>query len=195
MTALDREGRRPDRRPIDLEYDDPFHEEHRSFSDRVERLLSQLVVLGLVALVLVQTLHTNTHLRRMLSFVDRMEGVDWATVLERPRAVQSPPTPEQAALAVATPQVATGITVVLVTRRSAPEVKLLVNGRPAGDFANGSVSSRVSPGSSVAIDGRAIAEPLRFRVVAAPGLSEPSWGREVVTEGNLKPLGTARPGR
>jgi hypothetical protein len=190
---LDRDGRRPERRIYEEEFAEPDREEYRSFADRVERLLGQLVVLGLVALVLVQTLHTNVHLRRMLSFVDRLEGVDWAAVTAPGAGDPAPYQPS--AVAVARPQAQAGVTVVLLTRRSAPEVKLLVGGKTVGDFRSGSVTAPVQPGSDLAIDGRAAPEPLRFRVVAAPGLQEPASGTEVVTDGSLARLGTARAGR
>ena len=186
MSVVEREGRRPW-----ADDDERFQAEHRSVSDRIERLLMQMIVLGLVALVLVQTFHTNAQLRRILSYADRMEGVDWATALDQPRTVQSVPQ-DEAAIAVARPRVQPSITIVLASQRSAPGVKLLVGGKVAGDFTGGSVTAAVTPGTELAIDARSHNGPLRFWIVAAPGLSQPRPGQEWTAQGNILRLGTAR---
>lgn len=190
---MDREGRRPSRKTWDFDHDEPLDDGDRSASEKVERTLLQLVLIGLVALVLVQTLHTNRDLAKVLLALDGLEGVDLNTLIMQP---QAPPEPVvDRAVPAMERHVRPSITVILVTRRSEPSAVLQIDGVPAGDFRHGSVTVQVEPGREIAVDGRAIKGRLRFRVVAAPGLSEPAWGKEVETEGNRQVLGIARGGR
>lgn len=163
---------------------------YASFSDKVERFLMQLVILGLVALALVQTLHTNSTARRMLNLVEGLEGIPWSQVtgLAGNQA-------ETAAAVTAAGREPLIITVVCTTKRAEPGARLLVNGRPVGNFAGGSVSTAVLPGQTVAIDGTAVAEPLTFRVVGPPDLLTPALGSSVTTNGNVQSLGIVYPGK
>lgn len=149
-----------------------FQDRHRSLSDRVERVLVQLVILGLVALVLVQTLQLNRFSRlAALEGVAVAEVADWSRSLPR----------DQAGLV--------RIRVVSVTRRTVPEAKLLVDGEPVADFRTGSVSVDVRPGQVLTIDGTALDAPVTFRVVEAAGLSSPGLGLSVTTRGDSQSLG------
>lgn len=159
-----------------------FQDAHRSFSDKVERFLLHLVILGLVAVTFVQTLHTNTAARRMLNAVEWLEGIPWQHVTawthDRQDAV-----PVSAA---AGPLV---ITVVSVTRPNVPEARLLVDNKPVGTFRDGAVSAEVRPGQSISIDGTEATGPLTFRVVGPVNLVTPALGASVTTRRTVEPLG------
>ncbi len=159
-----------------------FQETYRSLSDRVERFLMQMVILGLVALALVQTLHTNTTARRMLSVVEGLEGIPWNQV-----AAWNGETPQTIAVSAAADPLL--VTVVSITRREAPDVRLLVDGKVAGTFASGSVTATVRSGQTVAVDGTATPQALTFRVVGPPSLAKPVLGASVVTHGTVQSLG------
>lgn len=179
-------------------------------ADWVERLLLQLVILGLVALVLAQMLLAAPALRRWLTLADRLEGVDWAS-LAPPAAASARPAPAAAAPppaapagappAAAAPEAARPagaqppagrVTLMLISRRSAPEVRVLVDGRPAGDFRGGQVTVQVRHGQQIAVDGRGVAAPLTFRVVATHGLQAPALGTQLTTAGDQRSLEAAR---
>lgn len=184
MTAVDRLDRRRQHR-LGLEEASEyaeFQETYRSLSDRVERFLMQMVILGLVALALVQTLHTNTTARRMLSVVEGLEGIPWNQV-----AAWNGETPQTIAVSAAADPLL--VTVVSITRREAPDVRLLVDGKVAGTFASGSVTATVRSGQTVAVDGTATPQALTFRVVGPPSLAKPALGASVVTHGTVQSLG------
>jgi len=149
-----------------------FEAKHRRLSDRVERVLMQLVILGLVAVVLVQTLAVVPSLRQKLNLLEGTDGY---------------------AVAAATPAAkAYKLTVHLDTMRSAPEAKLLVAGKAVASFAEGQATASVEPGQLVAVDGSRYEQALTFRVVAAPGLDSPPLGGEVTTRGDRQSLGVVR---
>jgi len=164
-----------------------FQESHRSLSDRVERFLMHVVILGLVALTLVQTLHTNRTARRMLNLVEGLEGIPWehVTAWTNDRDLATP------VAAMATPIV---LTVVCITTREVPNVRLLVNGRPVGTFKDGSVSATVLPGQSIEIDASQTTTALSFRVVGPSDLISPALGTSITTNRSIEPLGAIMAG-
>jgi len=168
-----------------------FQERHRSLADRVERFLMQLVILGLVSLTLVQTLQVVPFIRRQISVTEALEGISTAELM-----AWMPAGSEEAARAfgvsvtpVSSSQGPLTLTVVLVSRRSAPEARLLVDGKPVGTFASSTVTVVVMPGQKVEVDGSQVPEELTFRVMGAPGLLTPAPGTSVVTRGDRRSLG------
>lgn len=205
------ELRRSKRRSQPVEEDeaelDQFRETHRRLSDRVERLVMQVVILGLVALVLVQMLVVYPPIRRLANLMEGTDAVvlskdpDWLQALKEmvtpaPAAATTPnqqsqtPPAQPAVAAAATPQ-ERELRVVLMNSPAAG-AKLLVGGRVAGDFSQGSVTVRVKPGQLVVIDGTGTDDRLVFRVVKADGLAAPALGDEITTEGDRQRLGVAR---
>lgn len=159
----------------------------------------QLVILGLVAVVLAQTLAMNPALRQKLNLLEGTDGYAltsdspwWQTLTGGAHgAAAIPDTPQ--AVAAATPAAkAYTLTVHLDTMRSAPEAKLLVAGKAVASFADGQATASVEPGQLVAIDGSRYEQALTFRVVAAPGLDSPPLGGEVTTRGDRQSLGVVR---
>lgn len=159
-----------------------FQDRHQSFADKVERLLIQLVILGLVALVLVQGLQL-TRLTRLLALegVQVGEVADWSRSLEGSQAV-----------AVGGTTTALRLKVSCVTRRYVPGAKLLVDGRVAGDFRTGSVAVELRPGQVLTIDATGLPEALTFRVVEVTGLETPALGTSVTTRGDRQRLGVTK---
>jgi hypothetical protein len=183
---------------------------HHTLSERVERMVMQMVILGLVALVLVQMLLVSPAIRRVANLMEGTDGIAlnadpaWQvatgqsmakgqSMAEGQSMAKEGYDEPEAAVAASTAPAEMTVTVFLVTRPSAPAVKLLVGGRPAGDFARGTVTARVEPGQTVAVDATAVAEKLTFRVIGSKGLASPALGAEVTTEGSRQSLGMVRP--
>jgi hypothetical protein len=160
-----------------------FQARHRSLSDRVERFLLQAVILGLVALVLVQTLLISPAIRRVANLTEGAEGVP----------VEQEPAWQAVLAAVADePAGIYQVSVVLTNRPSAPDVALLVGGRKVGTFANPRLDAAVKPGQAVVVDASRHPGSLTFRVVGVQGLVSPELGHEVVTHGDRQTIGVAR---
>lgn len=172
-----------------------FEVRHRRLSDRVERMLMQLVILGLVAVVVMQALLTNGTLRQKLNL---LEGTDGYALTTNSTWWQSltggaPGAGAPQAVAAATPTAKSfTLTVQLETMRSAPEAKLLVGGKAVATFQDGQATVSVQPGQLVAVDGSRYDSALIFRVVAAPGLESPPLSSEVTTRGDRQSLGVVR---
>lgn len=159
----------------------------------------QLVTLGLVALALVQTLHTNTTTRRMLSLVESLEGVPWTQVAAWQSAggatAQEPPAAAQLMAVDGAAAEPITLTVVSLTRRSVPQARLLVGGKAVGTFASGTVTAEVKAGQKVEVEAAAVPEALSFRVVGSPALVQPALGSTVTTRGDTQSLGTVQVAR
>ncbi len=163
-----------------------FQGRYSSFSDRVERFLMQIVILGLVALALVQTLHTNNTARRMMNLVEGLEGVPWNQVTG-----WAQDRPDTAVAVSSTSAEPIMLTVVCSTRRE-PGARLLVGGKPVGNFASGTVIATVLPGQTVAVDATGVSDSLTFRVVGPADLLTPALGASVTTKGNTQNLGVVQ---
>jgi hypothetical protein len=171
---------------------------HGRLSDRVERLIMQLVILGLVGVVLVQTLAVNPDLRRKLNLLEGTDGYVlredsswWQSLAPGAGDRQVAGAGDVAGVAASAAE-RHRLTVLLETTRSAPKVKLLVGGRAVADFATGKVTAEVKAGELVDVDATDDERELTFRVVASDGLSAPVLGHEVTTRGERKALGVAR---
>lgn len=173
-----------------------FQHTHRTLADRVERFLMQMVILGLVALVLVQTLQVVPFIRRQMSLTEALEGISHEEYLAwLPAGSGAASGGEGLALSpVSSERSPLSLTVVLVSQRSAPGARLLVDGQVAGTFASSALTVAVAQGQLVEVDGSQVAEELTFRVVGAPGLANPALGTSVVTRGNRRSLGEVRAG-
>lgn len=190
------ETRRPSWRDDEFEPEyEAFTGHHRSFADRVERFLMQLITLGLVALVLVQTLQINGQFRRWSSLVEALEGVPWTEVTSW-YGVASPRSGSDLAEASAVP--ATGqagqpaVTIALINRREATQARLLIDGQSAGDFGHGRLTAVVRSGQELVLDGSQVSDELQFRVVGASGLASPALGSSFSTQGDRRSLGRVR---
>ena len=174
-----------------------WRETHRSLSDRVERFLMQVVILGLVGLVLVQTLMVSPAIRRVANLMEGSEGIAvnadpaWQAVATNSTLAPVKNTEPQAVAAGARPAELT-ITVFLVTKRSEPRARLLVAGRSVGDFRTGVVTAKVTPGQVVAVDATEVPESLTFRVIGSRDLASPALGSEVTTIAGKPELGTVK---
>ncbi|HEY3366216.1 MAG TPA: hypothetical protein VGK74_14275 [Symbiobacteriaceae bacterium] len=174
-----------------------FQSRYGRFSDRLERLLMQGVIIGLVGLTLLQTLLVFPTVRRAANAVEALEGIPasdinaWQSDL---KALAAPgPLPEPTARAVPASAASVGtrsVTVLLTNPRTAPDASLLVDGKPVGNFATGQVTAVVTPGQTIAVDGSKYRATLEFRVGVVVGLSRPAPGVVVSTRSNRKNLGS-----
>jgi hypothetical protein len=165
-----------------------FQAVHRRMSDRVEGLLLRLVIFGLVALALVQMLAVIPPVRRTLNL---REGTDGYALTQDSEWWQRLTGGDKAA-AVSLAPTRPSVTVVLISRDSAPEARLLVDGKAVSTFAKPSVTVSVAPGQTLTVDGSRYGQELQFRVVAAPGLASPKPGLQVSTHGDRMSLGTVK---
>jgi len=170
-----------------------FQETHRSLADRVERVLMQAVILGLVTLTLVQTLQVVPFIRRQLSITEALEGITYEEFLAWLPDREGAEPPDLAAAPASRLAAPFTLTVVLVNKPSAPGARLLVDGQVVGTFEEAALTVAVSPGQQVEVDGTQVPEELIFRVVGAAGLESPALGSSVVTRGGRQSLGEVQP--
>lgn len=160
----------------------------------------QLVILGLVSLVLVQTLHMNTSFRQMVNLVEGMEGIPWEQVTSWSNSTLTGPTSQLVTTPIAEAEVApvsttaltASITVSLMSHRSADQVRLLLDGQSVGDFRSGRITTVVKAGQVLVVDASRSPEPMTFRVVGAPGLTSPALGHSLTTRSDRQTLGVVR---
>lgn len=189
LRGVTRVDRQEQRKPYwrveeeDQEEIEAYQNRHKSFADKVERVLMQMVILGLVLLVLVQATQLNRFTRLVA-----LEGVTVNEVASWSRTVGESQVQTVSTVTAAPMR----IRVVLRTRRSAPMARLLVDGKAAGDFREGSVTVDVKHGQVLVVDGSAYKEPLTFRVVEQAGLESPVLGSQVSTRGDQQQLGVVR---
>ena len=153
-------------------------EERPSWLRAVERLFLRLVVPGLVALVLVQVWQHGSF-GGWLQFT-RFEGK--AVSPDQLRAV-SGSLPASTAEPVQ-------VTVTLVNLQSAPEARLLVDGREVGRFSGASLTVSAAPGSELRLDPGKDQRTLTFRVTALSDRTRlPRLGTEATARGAPASLG------
>ncbi|MCG0237812.1 MAG: hypothetical protein L6E13_00615 [Firmicutes bacterium] len=225
------EDERWDRYRDEVRYRDPYLEPPPTWADRFERILIQLVNLGLVVLAATLLIMTQPQIRRAVVLLERLEGSrggsggpGWQQVPGNPGlpagpqgvgpqpapgggsppapaggaenlpapsgspGAQTAPTGNGGAVPATAPLAPARISLALLTRARAPEVRLLVGSRVAGDFGSGRVEATVRPGETVTVDGTGAPGGLTFRVVAADGFLSHLLGREVTTRGDRQVL-------
>lgn len=150
-------------------------------AERAEAALLRLAVLCLLVLAVGQAL-LLTDARSWLNYTYRLEGLaydpeDVLGALYLSRADEPVHT----------------VTVAVVSRPSAPGVRLLLNGYAVADLAEPVAVIQVHPGDRLELDGSADAAPVRVRVVdVSPGLASPREGAEVEVRGDRRLLAEVR---
>lgn len=141
-----------------------FAEKFAAQARKVDRLLFRLLVVGFCLLIAVQSLLLQPQARKHLSYVHRAEGEEIMTgpVLTEP---------------------AMHICITLLDSGPNPAIKVLVNGKSAGNFRENPLYAPVNFGDNIAIDGTHAAEAIQFRLGSLP----PS-----VDTGSLITSGTCR---
>jgi hypothetical protein len=155
-----------------------FHERHAHLADRVHDFVMQVVILGLIGLVLIQTLNLSGPFRATTNLVEALEGVPWSQVTTWSKS--------------ATASRLISVTVMLMNQGRAPGARLLVDNQPLGTFTSDRLTVQVQPGQALTVDGGFTKGPLVFRVVGAAGLASGLLGVEVTTRGNQRPLGVVK---
>lgn len=157
------------------------------WAERLERWLARGVAVSILALVGVQALMTNDPARGYLSAVERLEG-------RRIDVAAAPDGDPLRAVTAAVGRDAGRVVIHLINRESAPRAFVRVNGTPLASFGQPRVEVSVRPGDFLEIDGSADPAPLLFRVTAVDRrLLSPELGREVMTRGDVQPLGRVAP--
>lgn len=151
-------------------------EKLREHAVGIERWLLRTAAFGVLLLVTVQVLLQQDPTRGYLTYIERIEGER----LDEPAAIP----------ALAAPR--TYVVVIhLISREQAERARLLVNGVPAGDFAQPRLQVQVRVGDVLEVDGSAYQETLRFRITATSReLTRPALGREIATKGDVRSLGS-----
>ncbi|MGE5590883.1 MAG: hypothetical protein ACM3ZA_09760 [Bacillota bacterium] len=154
-------------------------EERPTWMRAVEQLLLRLVVLGLVALVLVQ-LWQRGAISQWLQ-LSQFEGN--ALTREQQRLASGAGVPATAAEPLT-------LTVTLVNADTAPDVRLLVDGREAGRFTSGTLTVAAPAGARLTLEPGGDARLLSFRITALSDRSrQPRLGTQVTTRGTAVELG------
>lgn len=165
----------------------------KSWAQRVEKALLRLTIGACVLLVIAQAFLTNDDARRLMSYVDRLEGTSLTAAFDKG------PTSQAAASRARQPVVplagAPTVTLRLVGRRSARLAVVLVDGRPAAAFTAGEVVVKVDDGDLIEIDGADYREELRVTVSAVDGgVIEPAPGTTVTTKRSIAIVGRVKTG-
>ncbi len=162
-----------------------------SWARRVEGTLLRVTIVVFALLVVAQFLLTNDDARRLMSYVDRLEGVSLDVALGEPASRTTASKAEGQTHVSGAPS----LTVRLLGRRSARLAVVLVNGDAKGRFTGAEVTVRVKNGDLVEVDGADYRTELRFTVSAvAGGVVEPITGTTVATRRDIVSVGRVRTG-
>lgn len=143
----------------------------RKIFEKVEQSLIRLIVIGLIAVVVVQGVMTNDQVRFYLSWAERMEG-QALNLAEEGIAVP----PEYASSAVTSPQAL--LTLGIKEFSSLPKAVVLVNGKETDYFKDAQVELRINAQDVVEIDSTAYNFPVEYIVLnRSPNLSYPRQGQ------------------
>lgn len=162
-----------------------------SWARRVEGTLLRATIIACALLVVAQFLLTNDDARRLMSYVDRLEGVSLDSTLGEPASSTTASRDRGQSPAPSGP----ALTVRLLGRRSARLAVVLVNGDAKGRFTGTEVVVGVKDGDLVEVDGADYRTELRFTVGAASGgVLEPVVGTMVATKRDIVIIGRVRTG-
>lgn len=143
----------------------------RKFFEKVEQSLIRLIVIGLIAVVVVQGVMTNDRVRFYLSWAERMEG-QAVNLAEEGIA----PSPEHASPAAVSPQAL--LTLGIKDFSALPKAVVLVNGKETDYFKDAQVELRINAQDVVEIDSTAYNFPVEYIVLnRSPNLSYPRQGQ------------------
>jgi len=163
----------------------PFQDRFSQWAERVERSLIRFVILLSIVVVVSQGLLSHEKLRLFLSYPDQLEGTAFkeeAKTAFSPAASEKPAGEKQSREGL--------LAITCVTGPRYPQVKILINGKVAGDLGRGSIALPVREGDLVEIDGTGYQAVLTFRLTGvSDNISEPRVGTEVVTHQSIERLG------
>jgi hypothetical protein len=154
--------------------------------DRLERLLMRLVVIGIVAIVLVQGIMTHDSWRLYLSWGERMEGQS----IEYP-AINMPER-ELPRKHGSTAHYSRQADLVLEAKEysSLPRAVLLVNGQKTASFEETKKTLKVRGGDVVEIDSTAYNFPIEYVVrEVSPNCTSPKKGQLFTANQNIVMVG------
>lgn len=155
----------------------------------IDKLLLRLVVFMLCSLVAVQTALFMDSTRNYVSKTDMLEGEQLA--VNRPGLAQETPVrtvlePLQRLRRGKT------LTISVLTPEKRPNVAVLINGQPAGNFQNGTVHLTVYENDYLAIDSARWNGFVRYKIEGDAGILLPMNGIELETKGDSAAIGRVR---
>lgn len=150
--------------------------------EKWEKILFRVIIFGLVALVVAQSLLTTDSMRLYLSWAERLEGEpyqEWSQGSARVMEAES--------------LIFAYVTIELEDYSSLAKANLLINGKQVTDFRNKKVIVKVYPGDVIELDGSFYRRPVDFKVVrTSPNILEPALNHKVQTCANVVLLGKVK---
>ncbi|MGR6836520.1 hypothetical protein [Syntrophomonas erecta] len=154
----------------------------RRLVNQVEKFLFRAIVIGLVALVVVQGFMTRDSMRLFLSWGERMEGQQ----IEYPAAGKvSPP---ESGLEFDSPHAV--LTISMDKFSSLPRAEVLVNGEKRTVFNEREVTLQLMAGDVVEIDSTSYNFPVEYRISkSSDNLSFPEKGKTFTADQSIVMIG------
>ncbi len=176
------ERRAEERRTWEDDYPAGEPQSSGGFLDYVEGVLLRVALIGLILLILGQTVLGQDLTMVFMSYADRLSFNPLEPQRPVVKDVFGPTEKRQAVLAFQ-----------LVSHPSAPGLVLLVNGVPSGEFIDDRVTITVHEGDELVLDGSALDGTYTVRVTLVGGnVSFPPEGEEFSIEGDELVIGTVR---
>lgn len=150
--------------------------------EKWEKILFRSIILGLIALVVTQSLLTADPMRFYLSWSERLEGEpieNWSGATARV-------TDEDAKLFAT-------MTIELKDFTSLAKAKLLINGEEVADFRKKQITVRVYPEDVIEIDGSFYNRHLNFEVIKiSSNILQPLAHQKIQTNRNIAKIGKVK---
>ncbi|ATW24097.1 hypothetical protein [Candidatus Formimonas warabiya] len=150
--------------------------------DKGEKILLRVIIVGFVALVVVQSMLTSDSMRFYLSWAERLEGQplqEWSNPSARVMESES--------------TVFAYLTVELADFSSLAKARILINGTEVADFRNKQVTIKVYPDDLIEIDGSFYDRRLKFEIIGvSDSIGEPTLHQVIQTYRSVTSLGKVK---
>lgn len=179
---------------MERELDEQWREYRSTYtrvSRRVERGLVRLALGALLLLLAVQVILVVPRGERLLSLVAFLEGEPTPPVTSWLGEAQ-----RRGEIAVSggagAPWAEPSLTLQVEGGAKLPGLKLYVDGKPAGDFAQGSLTLAVKEGAALSVQGVGLKRVPTLLVTRTAGVAQPKLGSRWVLGSEWTPLGAVR---
>ena len=167
------------------------NESNEKWACRIDKLLPRLIVASLCALILVQTVLFMDGTRQLISKTDKLEGEQIAGQRRKPVKEE-----EARARVVIEPlqklKKGRNLSISVLSMHKHPNVLVLINSHPAGNFQDGSVRLTVYENDYLEIDARHWQEAVRFRIEGEADILLPLLGAEFESQGGILAIGRVK---
>lgn len=158
------------------------------FINRLEGLMTRIVILGIVSLIVSQALLTSDYGRNLLSQTDRMEGITIQSLNSLEKNFKLPP-PEIGVNSPAWKKVGF-LSLRLLDNPQGGKVKILVNGTEVAQFTDELLTVRVREKDLVEIDTAECPTNVALQIVAtSDNLASPLKNKKITSNGNIIEVG------